>query len=153
MTNKLQLKSGERLTLQERQAKIIEVRELMEDGFASVSKISDHFGVARQTAVEWREAALQLIAKDPNGFTREGIRNLQVGRIEKMIERLQEELSRANELKDKLLIHDRISTYYERLARITGLNTDVHMNYQNPQQLVIIKTQDNKGISNTSPSS
>lgn len=153
MTTKTALKPGERLSLQHRQEKIVEVRELMEDGYASISKLAEHFGVARQTAVEWRDAALVLIAKDPNGYTREGIRNLQVGRLQKMIERLQIKLASATDLKDELLIHDRITNYYERLHRITGLNTDVHMNYQNPQQLVIIKTQDAKGISTTTPSS
>lgn len=136
---KLSLKNGERLDLATRQEKIIEVRELLEQGYISNSKIAQHFGVSVPTANEWRNAALVLIGKDPNGFTREGIRNLQIGRLMAKIERLEAQIKTCDDPKLELQYHDRIRGYYDSLARITGLNTEVQQHYSQSSQLVIIK--------------
>lgn len=140
------LKPGQTMSLQVKMELLFELREMMESGYASVSKICEVFNVSRKTAAELRKQALELIARDANGFTREGIRNIQIGRIQLQIERLQKMLDDPGAKSDKKLalqVHDRISNYYEKLHKITGLNTEVSIGVGlEPQQMVIIKTHE-----------
>lgn len=140
------LKPGQTMSLQVKMELLFELREMMESGYASVSKICEVFNVSRKTAVELRKQAMELIARDSNGYTREAIRSMQIGRIQHQIERLHvmlDELEAKGDKKLALQVHDRISNYYEKLHRISGLNTEVNVGIgQLPQQMVIIKTRD-----------
>lgn len=128
MTNSLKeypkLGNGQSLSLEERTERLLEIREWLEDGFVSVKQIASRFNVSPSTALDWRNAALILIKKQDNGFTRDAMRNLQIGRIQRQIERLTSQLDKADS-KDQLAIHDRIVKYYDSLHRITGLNSEV----------------------------
>lgn len=115
---------GERYDVVSRTEKIMELRELMQDQDLSLSNIAKHFNVALETASEWRKAAMVVIAKDDQGFSRDGLRHLQVGRINSRLGKLDRDLSTADTLDDRLKVHDRIIKYYDSLARITGLNIE-----------------------------
>lgn len=123
--------------------KIIEIREILERGYATTAEIARQFNISNPTAAEWRKRALQLIGKDNNGFTREGIRNLQIGRIMAKIERLEHMLNQKLAPDLELKTHDRIKAYYDSLARITGLNVETTLNvHQQLKPLTIVRATD-----------
>lgn len=120
---------------------LLEIRESIEQGYASVTEIANRYGITEVTASSWRRQALQMIAKDDNGYTREGIRNIQVGRIQWMIERLQRQLDTESDTDTRLKIHDRIVKYYDSMARITGLNSEqVNVTTQQLKPLEIVRS-------------
>lgn len=86
--------------------------------------IMDVFGVARTTATAWLQDAYALLDKESK-MTREGMRNIQRGQIEHMLNKLDDELEKAKDLDDKLAIHDRIIKYLDARARTNGLNSEV----------------------------
>lgn len=143
MTNKLSLKQGQKLPISDKLDYLFELREMLEKGYTTTSAIAEHFGITPPVASAWRKQALQLIQKDDNGYSREGIRNIQIGRIQYMIERLQRDLDAATDVDTKTKLHDRIVKYYDSLARITGLNSEVtlHQHQQvKPLQVVMPHT-------------
>ena len=135
------LKLGKGLSAEERMPYLLEIRESIEQGYASVTEIANRYGITEVTASSWRRQALQMIAKDDNGYTREGIRNIQVGRIQWMIERLQRQLDTESDTDTRLKIHDRIVKYYDSMARITGLNSEqVNVTTQQLKPLEIVRS-------------
>lgn len=128
MPGTLSLKQGQSVATDVKLMYLFELRDMMEQGFTSITKICEAFNISRDTASNWRKQALLLTAKDDNGFTREGIRNIQIGRIQYMIERLQVDLEKTTDVDVKVKLHDRIVKYYDSLARITGLNSEVQIN-------------------------
>lgn len=116
--------SGQKLDIALRQEVILELRELMQNDDLSLNYIANHFGVSLNTASAWRKAAMVLIAKDDQGFSRDGLRHIQVGRINAQLSRLQADLNTVNDPVERGKIHDRIIKYYDTLHRITGLNSE-----------------------------
>lgn len=112
------------LTTEERLDMLQDLRETIESGYTSLSMIQAKYGVSRPTAVAWRKAALTLIKNDDQGLDRATIKRMQVGRLQVQIESLQADLKSTTDIKERMLIHQRINAYYETLHRITGLNSE-----------------------------
>ena len=129
---------GEKYPIDVRQERIIELRELMQNDDLSLNAIARHFQVDQSTASNWRKAALVLIAKDDQGFTRDALRHIQVGRINGQLSRLHRDLQVVEDPIERGKIHDRIIKYYDSLARITGLNSETidHTVQLKPLQIV-----------------
>jgi hypothetical protein len=143
MSTALKLKPGQSLTNEARTQKVIELRELMANGYMSIDKIATHFNVAYNTASAWRKASLLMIAKDDDGYTRDALRNIQTGRIMYKIEGLETDLKQATDMDTRLKVHDRIVKYYDALARITGLNSETidHTISAKPLNIVMPSTE------------
>lgn len=124
MIAKAALKPGQTMTVAEKLPYLLELREMMDEGYQSSTKIASRFGISQVTAIQWRKEALVMIAKDDNGWTRDALRNIQIGRLQHKIERLERDLRVTDDVQDSLKVHDRIIKYYDALARITGLNSE-----------------------------
>jgi hypothetical protein len=85
--------------------------------------IMDVYGVARTTAMAWLSDAYLLLDKESK-MTREGMRNIQRGQVEHMLNKLSIALDKAKDLGDQLAIHDRIIKYMDSRARTHGLNSE-----------------------------
>lgn len=123
-TLQTRMKRGEKLSIEARTQRIYELREMIQKGYTSISAIAEHFNVTLDTASQWRKAALTLIERDNEGFDRRTIKHMQVGRLQVQIESLQDDLKKTTDIKERMMIHQRINAYYDTLHRITGLNTE-----------------------------
>jgi hypothetical protein len=147
MTNELKSRpkkdAGQRFDIVERTELLAELRELMQNDDLTITYIAKHFNINYSTASQWRKAALKLIARDDQGFTRDAIRHIQVGRINGMLSRLQVDLNTVTDPIERGKIHDRIIKYYENLARITGLNSETidHTISAKPLNIVMPSTE------------
>lgn len=143
MSSKLRLKPGQKLKIPDKIDILLEIRDTLERGYTSTTYLAETYGVTVMTASKWRREALLLVAKDDNGYTREGIRNIQIGRMQYMIERLQKDLDSATDVDTKVKLHDRIVKYYDSLHRITGLNTELQVHqHQQLKPLQIVRAAD-----------
>lgn len=118
------LKAGDKLSMVERLSVIQDIREVIERSDVSVRDIADQYQVTYNTANEWRNQALLLMAKQDNGLTREALRNIGRGQIEYQIRLLTRELQLADDPELRLKYHDRLIKYRDQLHRITGLNSE-----------------------------
>lgn len=135
-------KPSQRYSLEERQALIVEVRELMQRGTISCQKIADNLNIDVHTAWDYRKAAMALIAKDDQGWNRDATRNMQIGRINHLLEGLYAELPLVQDPIERGKLHDRIIKYFDSLHRITGLNTDVVQMEHTVKPLQIVRAQE-----------
>jgi hypothetical protein len=143
MSNKVKLRPGQSLPTGEKLDILFQIRETIERGYITTTAIAEEYGVTMVTASAWRKQALKLLEKDTNGYTREGIRNIQIGRINYMIETLTKDLKATSDPQEKAKLHDRIVKYYDSLHRITGLNSEVNVHQHQqlkPLQVVMPHT-------------
>lgn len=148
MSNQLQiiektkaLKRGEKLTDLERLELIQDIREMLERSDVGVVELKHKYGVAYDTANDWRNQALLLMARQDNGLTRDAMRNIQRGQLDHQIRSLTRTLELTDSLDDKLKIHDRLLKYRDALARITGLNSETVTHDIQLKPLQIIRSQ------------
>lgn len=107
----------------------------------STNALSKKLGVARLTIDSYRPLVDSIIAKTK--VDRNIIRNLEVTRCYRIIEMLMVDLDKATTPKDRALFYNQISKHSARLAQITGLNIETHVNVD-PTKLVIIRSSDKK---------
>lgn len=118
------LKPSQTLTTEQRLEVLMDIRERIEDGYVSIRQLAAIYGVDKNTAAHWRKAALTLIKNDDQGLDRATIKRMQVGRLQVQIESLQDDLKKTDDIKERMMVHQRINAYYDTLHRITGLNTE-----------------------------
>lgn len=140
----LDMKRGETLTVSERMPFIQEIRDMLEAGVSSAGAIADALGISRNTAIEWRKAALVLMEKDNNGWTRDSLRSLQIGRVNYWIEQTTIRVRKLEGKEDTKLfaqLMERLTSLSSELARISGLNIETHMNMNTTRHIVIKRTE------------
>lgn len=141
---KLELKPGQSLGADERQVIIFEIRGMIEDGKSSLPAIMEKWNVTRPTANTWRKLALQQLEKVDSGFTRDAIRNMQIGRINRTIEVLTDKMHTLiglNDIDGATKIGNMLKGHQDSLANITGIKVDTHINVDATQPLVIFGAQ------------
>ncbi len=149
-------RSGQRLTNAKRTVLIAKMFEQLSNGYMSTNALAKQCKVATKTIDTYRPLVDQLIADKK--LDRNVIRNLELQRAYKVIELLMDDLKEVNEafkdiepnpditsmkIKTKNLLYSQIAKHSSRIALITGLNVETHVNVDH-QQLVIIRADNNK---------
>lgn len=149
---------GKQLSNAKRMVIIGKLIDYLSESYYSTSELAKMTGLSRMTIDRYRPLADEVIGKQK--LDRNVIRNLQVKRTYKIIEKLTQDLElieqvRKDEsgkittkniysiIKEKTLIYNQIAKFSQHLALITGLNVETHVNVDH-QQLVIIRANNNK---------
>lgn len=142
---------GEPYTLAERQAKILQIADMLSEGRRSTKTIMDELKISRPTAIEWRNLALLILADESKPMNREALRNLEIGRLNGLIERLTTKISalewpddiKAKEYNITLNTYDkllgRLKDFGEQLHKITGMNTEINISIEEKRRIVFVR--------------
>ncbi|HKR81395.1 MAG TPA: hypothetical protein VJR27_00130 [Candidatus Saccharimonadales bacterium] len=127
---------GQQLSTAEKMQLTQELVKLLEQGYKSDLALAKELGVNTTTIRRYKPYADEIIRNTK--LDRNFLRNLQIQRTQRLIERLAIDLDNAETAHEKSMIHNNIIKYFQHLALITGLNveTQVHVD---PKKLVIIR--------------
>jgi hypothetical protein len=155
------LKSGHQMVQAKRMILIGKMYDLLTSGYMTTYALSRELGVSRKAIDLYRPLVDDLISKSK--LDRTVIRNLELQRAYRVIEKLMEDLNEIEEaykplvggdalnaasyidrkIKAKTLIYNQIAKHSSRTALITGLNIETQVNVDQ-HQLVIIRADNNK---------
>lgn len=153
------------ITYEAQQARVQAVAELLEKGTRSTAALikalaEQGISVSRPTVIKYRNYALNLIAEETKPMNRDHLRNLEVGRLGYWIEQLTGKINGldwsvldkdgtpvAFYMYDKML--QRLKDMGDQLHKITGLNTDVHVNIDEKRRTVFIRPSDTSAVKDT----
>lgn len=128
---------GQRLSTAEKMELTEKIRDAMEEGVMSTNAIAKKLEVNTTTIRRYRTYAEHMY--NDLKLDRSFLRNLQIKRTMKQIERLTVALEACSSLKEELAIHDRIVKYYIYLSQIAGIANDNNVVPINNKQMVIIR--------------
>jgi len=126
-----QLLTHEKMTLTER------IVETMEQGTLSLHGLATKLGVNTTTIKRYKPYADRIYNNVK--LDRTYIRNLQINRTMRLIERLTADLESCKTTREKTLVYNQLSKYYQHVAVISGIVSDAHHANVNQKQLVIIR--------------
>lgn len=135
------LKSGEQMTTVKRTVLIGKMFDSLTNGYMSTYALSKQLNVNRKTIDAYRPLVDKLIAE--KRLDRNVIRNLELQRAYKIVEMLMKDLDRTKDDKLRIGYYNQIAKHSSRIALITGLNVETHINVDQ-QQLVIIRADNSK---------
>lgn len=150
MTNKLQvtkLKRGQSRSLEDRVEIIQIIAERIERGenIATYQLLKDmpELGT-RDTAIAYRNAALKLINQESRAWNRDTVRNMEIGRLQAQLGRLNqklEEFAAKNDIDPFIKLVSKVNETAALLHRITGVNQEVQFNITEQKRIHIIRAE------------
>lgn len=147
---------GQQFTQAKRTVLIAKMFDILSQGYVSTFALARDLKVNKKTIELYRPLVDELIGKKK--LDRNVIRNLELQRAYRVIEMLMEDLKEINEtykeleltpkntdskIRAKTSIYNQIAKHSSRIALITGLNVETHVNVDH-QQLVIIRADNAK---------
>ncbi|HVC36515.1 MAG TPA: hypothetical protein VNE40_03705 [Candidatus Dormibacteraeota bacterium] len=130
-------KQGQQLLTHEKMSLTERIVEAMEQGTLSIHGLAIKLGVNTTTIKRYKPYADRIYNNVK--LDRAFIRNLQINRTMRLIERLTIELDSCKTIREKTLLYNQLSKYYQHIALITGIVSDSHHTNINQKQLVIIR--------------
>lgn len=145
------------VTYEAQQMRVRMVADLLEEGVRSTGALNRRLielgvSVSRPTIIKYRNYALTLVAEETKLMNRDHIRNLEIGRLNYWLEHLTEKINAldwgvlddngtpiAFDMFNKMM--QRLKDMGDQLHKITGLNTDVHVNIDEKRRIVFIRPQ------------
>lgn len=130
-------KRGTHLLTNEKMELTFSIVDLLLEGMETEAGLAKKLHVNRTTIRRYKPYALDIIGRAKHD--RNAVRNRQIARTNLMIEKLSDDLKKAQNVKEKSLIYSSLAKYYHHLALVAGLLYDKQTQQTDPQKLVIIR--------------